>query len=178
MEINQQKTDEQFDNVVSECRTTFVRKMEDYGPSWRVLRKSSMLDQIFIKAKRIRQIQETGQQKVQNIGDTIKAEFQGILNYAIMALIQDKLGDTTNPNDIPIALLKEAYDQLVLDAKNLMQKKNHDYGQAWRDFGETSCVDLILTKLLRIKQIYKNNGKVQVSEPATENYKDIIKVLA
>ncbi len=174
MEINQEKTDLQFDNVVSACRATFVRKMQDYGPSWRVLRKPSMLDQIFIKAKRIRQIQETGHQKVDNIGDDVKSEFRGMLNYAIMALIQDKLGDTTNPDDTSIVSLEKMYDEIVLDTKSLMQKKNHDYGEAWRDFGEITFVDLILTKLLRIKQIYKNDGKVQASEPPTENYKDII----
>ena len=174
MKINQDKTSLQFDNVVSACRATFVKKMQDYGPSWRIFRKPSMLDQILIKAKRLRQIQTSGEQKVKNVGDDVKSEFQGVLNYAIMALIQENLEDTTDPNDTPVGLLEEMYDKVVASTKDLMQKKNYDYGEAWRDFGEITFVDLILTKLLRIKQIYKNDGKVQASEPPTENYKDII----
>ncbi len=167
MQVN---TDQQFDAVVSNCRETFLKKTKDYGTSWRVYRTISIADQIYIKAKRIRNIQEKG---IQKIGDDITAEFKGILNYAAIGLIQLDIHD----DEIENLPLKEAiylYDQKILSAKKLMEDKNHDYGEAWRDMNQESLVDLILAKILRIKQIVQNEGKTLVSEGIDANYYDIL----
>lgn len=161
---------QQYQQVIARCKDLFLRKAADYGTSWRVLRPISIVDQIYIKAWRIRQIQEKG---VQLIGDSIASEFVGIVNYGIIALIQDAaLND--GEWEWPIETAKAAYESEVARAEALMLEKNHDYGEAWRDMCEESLVDLILVKLLRIKQIIANSGRTEVSEGADANFMDII----
>lgn len=160
----------QYQSVIARCKDLYLKKVADYGTSWRVLRPISINDQIYIKAARIRQIQETGNQK---IGDSIESEFIGIVNYGIMALIQMGLPDHA-PMELP---LQDAADYYTRQAKNieaLMLQKNHDYGEAWRDMSQQSFVDLILVKLLRIKQILANNGQTLVSEGIDANFTDIV----
>ncbi|HTL09898.1 MAG TPA: DUF1599 domain-containing protein, partial [Chitinophagaceae bacterium] len=160
--------------VTERCRDIFIKKTNDYGTSWRVLRTISIVDQLFIKAKRIRTIQENKQQK---IGDTIASEFRGILNYAVMGLIQLSLS-STDPDELPLDKALQLYNQQLALAKALMQDKNHDYGEAWRDMSQESFTDLILSKLLRIKQIIANDGKTIISEGIDANYLDIINYAA
>lgn len=160
----------QYNAVVARCKDLYVKKAADYGTSWRVLRPVSIVDQIYIKAWRIRQIQETESQLVD---DSIESEFIGIVNYGIIALIQYFL-----PKDAPIELseetAKEYYETRAEEVKQLMLKKNHDYGEAWRAMSQASFVDLILVKLLRIRQIIANDGAVKVSEGADANFADIV----
>jgi len=144
--------------------------MHDYGSAWRILRLKSLTDQIFIKAQRIRSIEDKGAQKV---ADSIEGEFIGILNYSIMALIQLKLGVAEQP-DMDTATALSAFDEQTAETKQLMMAKNHDYGEAWRDMRISSYTDLILQKLLRIKQIEDNAGKTLVSEGLEANYQDMI----
>jgi len=152
------------------CEEIFLKKTIDYGTSWRVYRTISVVDQIYIKAKRIRTIQEKG---VQKIGDDIVSEFKGMLNYAIIGLIQlDKQTDETEL--LPVDEVAALYEEKVAIAKKLMEDKNHDYGEAWRDMSQESFTDLILAKLLRIKQILKNNGETIMSEGIDANYFDIM----
>ena len=161
---------EQYDAVIMACEEIFLKKTIDYGTSWRVYRTISVVDQIYIKAKRIRTIQEKG---VQKIGDDIVSEFKGMLNYAIIGLIQlDKQTDETEL--LPVDEVAALYEEKVAIAKKLMEDKNHDYGEAWRDMSQESFTDLILAKLLRIKQILKNNGETIMSEGIDANYFDII----
>ena len=163
-------TQEQYDAVIMACEEIFLKKTIDYGTSWRVYRTISVVDQIYIKAKRIRTIQEKG---VQRIGDDIVSEFKGMLNYAIIGLIQlDK--QTDESEEIPVADVAPLYEEKVGAAKKLMEDKNHDYGEAWRDMSQESFTDLILAKLLRIKQILKNDGETIMSEGIDANYFDII----
>ena len=163
-------TNEQYDTAIQSCEEIFLKKTKDYGTSWRVYRTISVVDQIYIKAKRIRTIQEKGEQK---IGDDIVSEFKGILNYAIIGLIQlDKQQDETE--DLPMGEVGCLYEEKVGLAKNLMQDKNHDYGEAWRDMSQESFTDLILAKLLRIKQILLNGGETIMSEGIDANYFDIM----
>ncbi|MBS1590397.1 MAG: DUF1599 domain-containing protein [Bacteroidetes bacterium] len=160
----------QYRSVATQCKELYTSKAQDYGTSWRVLRTISIVDQIYIKAWRIRQIQETGFQK---ISDSIESEFIGIVNYGIIALIQ--LQETDNENMDWSAL--EATEKYEVQAKRieaLMLQKNHDYGEAWRDMSQQSFVDLILVKLLRIKQILANDGQTQVSEGMGANFDDIV----
>jgi hypothetical protein len=160
----------QYRQVIASCKDLFLRKAADYGTSWRVLRPISIVDQIYIKAWRIRQIQEKG---VQLISDSIASEFVGIVNYGIIALIQDAArGD--DEWDWPIESAAQAYEAEALKIEALMLEKNHDYGEAWRDMSEESLVDLILVKLLRIRQIIANSGETQVSEGADANFMDIV----
>ena len=163
------KTTEQFDSVVSNCREIFIKKMKDYGSSWRVLRLSSITDQLFIKANRIRTIQQKGESK---IGDGVEGEFIAMVNYSLMALIQNELGEDGDPN-MPLDEAVSFYDKYVTEAKGLMENKNHDYGEAWRDMRISSLDDLILVKLLRIKQIEDNGGHTLISEGVDGNYFDI-----
>jgi hypothetical protein len=163
-------TNQQYDSAANQCREIFLKKTSDYGTSWRVLRTISIADQIFIKAKRIRTIQENN---VQKIGDTIKDEFKGILNYSVIGLIQLDL-DNQETEDMPVNEASALYDKKIAAAKSLMQDKNHDYGEAWRDMSQESFTDLILSKLLRIRQIVCNNGKTIISEGIDANYFDII----
>ncbi|TQD33649.1 DUF1599 domain-containing protein [Haloflavibacter putidus] len=165
-----QKTSTQYDAVIKKCRDLFEKKMRDYGSAWRILRLSSLTDQIFIKAQRIRKLQETETRKVEE--DEI-SEFIGIINYAIMGLIQLEKGIAQQP-DLALEEALEYYDQKIEDTKNLMLNKNHDYGEAWRDMRVSSLTDLILQKLLRVKQIENNQGKTLVSEGIAANYQDMI----
>jgi hypothetical protein len=165
-----ERTLSQYDAEILACRQLFVRKTIDYGTSWRVLRPSSLTDQLLIKAKRIRTIQIMGTQKV---SDPVKQEYQGIVNYSILSLIQLSLP----VNDHFDLLHEEAvslYDQQVVLARKLMIDKNHDYGEVWREMRLSSLIDIILTKLLRIKQIEDNNGQTTVSEGVDANYQDIM----
>jgi hypothetical protein len=167
-------TIQQYDQAVNSCKEIFIKKTKDYGTSWRVLRTISIVDQIFIKAKRIRTIQENKQQK---IDDNIQSEFMAILNYGIIGLIQlDKQNEEID--EIPADVVEKLYSEKIEAAKSLMQNKNHDYGEAWRDMSQESFTDLILTKLLRIKQILLNEGKTLISEGIDANYFDIINYAA
>ncbi|TCP28463.1 uncharacterized protein DUF1599 [Tenacibaculum skagerrakense] len=165
-----QNTSEQYDAVVNECRSLFVKKMSDYGSAWRILRLPSLTDQIFIKAQRIRQLQEND---VRKVDEGEKSEFIGIINYSIMALIQLELGFVEQP-DLSTEEATVLYNKYVKITKDLMEKKNHDYGEAWRDMRVSSLTDLILQKLLRVKQIENNKGKTLVSEGIDANYQDMI----
>ena len=164
------KTADQYDQVVAQCRSLYIKKMQDYGSAWRILRLPSLTDQIFIKAQRIRQLQENQTRKVDE--DEIP-EFIGIINYAVMALIQLELGVVEQP-DLNVSKATELYDKHIQISKDLMENKNHDYGEAWREMRISSLTDLILQKLLRVKQIEDNEGKTLVSEGIDANYQDMI----
>ncbi|MEY2646731.1 MAG: DUF1599 domain-containing protein [Sediminibacterium sp.] len=164
------QTSLQYDQAVAACRDIFIKKTKDYGTAWRVLRIISVVDQIFIKALRIRTIQDIGNQKV---GDDIASEFKGILNYAVIGLIQLKLGDP-KVEEIEVAKVEAMYEENVHFAKSTMLDKNHDYGEAWRDMSQESYADLILVKLLRIRQILNNDGKTLISEGIDANFVDIL----
>jgi hypothetical protein len=167
-------TNTQYDEVISNCRNTFLKKTADYGTSWRVYRTISIVDQIYIKAKRIRTIQEKKQQKIE---DGIKSEFEGILNYAIIGLIQLEIKND-EIEQLPVEEVAKLYDDKVAQSKKLMTDKNHDYGEAWREMSQESFIDLILAKLLRIKQIISNNGVTIASEGIDSNYFDILNYAA
>jgi hypothetical protein len=167
-------TNEQYDQAILSCEDIFLKKTKDYGTSWRVYRIISVADQIFIKAKRIRTIQEKGEQK---IGDDIKSEFKGILNYAIVGLIQLSLA-TDEVEELPVEQVQRLYNEKVAIAKQLMLDKNHDYGEAWRDMSQESFTDLILAKLLRIRKILSNDGKTIMSEGIDANLYDIVNYAA
>ena len=164
------QTNLQYDKAIGQCRDIFIKKTKDYGTAWRVLRTISVVDQIFIKALRIRNIQDMQKQKV---GDDIPSEFKGIINYAVIGLMQLELG---NPQveDLAVEKVDALYHQNIALAKNTMLDKNHDYGEAWREMSQQSFADLILMKLMRIKQILFNDGKTLISEGIDANYVDII----
>lgn len=158
--------------MVLRCKTLFLKKNHDYGTAWRILRLSSITDQIFIKAQRIRTLQETG---VSKVGEGIEPEFIGIINYCVMALIQMQLAETTDTRtDIPTDELERFYDGQINQVMGLLLAKNHDYGEAWRQMRVSSMTDLILMKLLRTKQIEDNQGTTLVSEGVDANYMDMI----
>ncbi len=163
-------TNQQYDQAVNSAKEIFLQKTKDYGTSWRVYRTISVADQIYIKAKRIRNIQET---KVQKIADDIISEFKGILNYGIIGLIQLDI-DNDELEDLPFETVQTKYTDKISIAKSLMLDKNHDYGEAWRQMSQESYVDLILAKILRIKQILANEGKTMISEGIDANFFDII----
>ena len=163
-------TSSQFDTVVSKCTEIFKKKTIDYGTAWRILRSSSLTDQIFIKANRIRTLQEAVSSKVD---EGIEPEFIGIINYCVMALIQLDLKDDKRL-ELPAQEVISLYDQKIKEAKDLMMDKNHDYGEAWRDMRVSSLTDLILMKILRVKQIEDNKGKTIISEGIDANYFDMI----
>ena len=163
-------TSQEYDAVIAQCRGLFVKKMSDYGAAWRILRLPSLTDQIFIKAQRIRQLQEND---VRKVDEGEKSEFIGIINYCVMALIQLELGVVENP-DLNTEEATQLYDKHIQMTKELMENKNHDYGEAWRDMRISSLTDLILQKLLRVKQIEDNQGKTIVSEGIDANYQDMI----
>jgi hypothetical protein len=165
-----QQTSKQYDQVIEKCRSLYVNKLKDYGTAWRILRLPSLTDQIFIKAQRIRQLQENEVRKV-NEGEV--SEFIGIINYSVMALIQLEKGVVEQP-DLSNKEAIELYDKHVAITKKLMEDKNHDYGEAWRDMRVSSLTDLILQKLLRVKTIENNEGKTIVSEGIDANYQDMI----
>ena len=166
-----QQTITEYDSIINNCQDIFAKKMKDYGSAWRILRISSLTDQIFIKAQRIRSIEEKGFQKV-NEGK--KNEFIGIVNYAIIGLIQLDLGVSDYPQEMDYDEVMNNFEKQVNTAKELMLAKNHDYGEAWRDMRVSSLTDLILQKLLRVKQIEDNKGKTLVSEGIDANYQDMI----
>lgn len=163
-------TSQQYDQVIGSCKDIFIKKAADYGTAWRVLRTISIVDQIFIKAQRIRTIQQKGQQKVE---DGIAGEFKGIINYGVIGLLQLQLPEE-GQQEIPVSELSAMFDREVAKAKSLMEDKNHDYGEAWRDMSQESFVDLILMKLQRIRQILSNDGKTLISEGVDANYLDIM----
>jgi hypothetical protein len=165
-----QQTSEQYDAVIKSCRDLFEKKMKDYGCAWRILRLPSLTDQIFIKAQRIRSLQ---QKQVRKVNEDEQAEFTGIINYCIMALIQIDKGVVEQP-DLQEEEALHLFDAKVRETKALMEDKNHDYGEAWREMRVSSLTDLILQKLLRVKQIEDNLGKTLVSEGIAANYQDII----
>ena len=168
--LNMSKTNLQYDAAIKQCKNIFISKTKDYGTAWRVLRMISVVDQIFIKALRIRTIQE---KKMQLVGDDIASEFKGIVNYAVIGMIQLELGNA-QVEELPIEQVSEWYDKYVSFAKKTMQSKNHDYGEAWREMSQESFADLILMKLQRIKQILMNDGKTIMSEGIDANYVDIL----
>lgn len=170
MNLIMTNTNQQYDEVVLSCKDIFLKKARDYGTAWRVLRTISIVDQIFIKAQRIRTIQEKKHQKV---ADDISAEFKGIINYGVIGHIQLGL-EPGAPEELDLDRVSSLYDQYVLASKKLMQDKNHDYGEAWRNMSQESFVDLILMKLQRIRQILSNEGKTLISEGIDANYDDII----
>jgi len=163
-------TAQEYDNVIATCRSLFINKMSDYGSAWRILRLPSLTDQIFIKAQRIRSLQ---QNDIRKIDEDETGEFIGIINYSIMALIQLDLGVAEQP-DLETTEATALYDAKISITKKLMEAKNHDYGEAWREMRVSSLTDLILQKLLRVKQIEDNKGLTIVSEGIDANYQDMI----
>jgi len=164
------QTSEQYAGVISQCKDIFIKKTKDYGTAWRVLRGISIVDQIFIKALRIRTIQD---KKTQRVGDDIASEFMGIVNYAVIGLIQLKL-DHPAVEEVPADTVSRWYDEQAGIARATMEDKNHDYGEAWREMSQESFADLILMKLMRIKQILQNDGQTLISEGIDANYTDIL----
>ena len=163
-------TSAQFDAAIKSCKDIFIKKMHDYGSAWRILRTSSITDQLFIKAQRIRSIEDKGMQKIE---EDVLSEYIGIVNYSVIGLIQLTLG-TGDEMDLPMEKAIKLFEKYVGEAKGLMENKNHDYGEAWRDMRISSLTDLILVKLLRIKQIEDNEGETISSEGIDANYFDII----
>ena len=166
-----EKTTQQYTKVMNVCREIFAKKTFDYGTSWRILRQSSLTDQIFIKANRIRTIQDTGKNKV---GESFDDAFSAMVNYCVMAIIQGRYKFNLNEDDLTAELATEWYDLVRKEAFDLMESKNHDYGEAWRDMRVSSLTDLILAKILRIKNIEDNKGVTVASEGAEGNYFDML----
>ena len=164
------KTSQQFDSVIKQCKDIFVKKMLDYGSAWRVMRTPSIVDQIFIKTQRIRTIDDKGTQKIK---EDIGSDYIGIVNYSIIGLIQLELQNDTRL-DISVEEAGKLFDKIAAQAKGLMENKNHDYGEAWRDMRIGSFADLILMKLLRVRQIEDHKGKTLISEGIDANYLDTI----
>lgn len=164
------QTYSEYNRVIQACKNVFIKKTQDYGTAWRILRLPSITDQVYIKAQRIRSIQEKGTQHVE---DSVAGEFVGIINYCIMAVIQLEL-----PADAPLELPREElephYDRIAQETLELLKHKNHDYGEAWREMRVSSITDIILMKLLRVKQIEDNNGQTIISEGVRANYQDMI----
>lgn len=163
-------TEKSYQEIIEECKLLFEKKTKDYGTAWRILRLPSITDQIFIKAQRIRSVQEKGSQRVP---EDISNEFKGIINYCIIAMMQIELIDSEDM-ELTFQFLEPIYDRLTSDTKALLQSKNHDYGEAWREMRLTSITDIILMKLLRVKQIEDNQGETIVSEGVEANYQDMI----
>lgn len=164
------KTSAQYDTAVASCKDIFMKKMKDYGTAWRILRTSSITDQIFIKAQRIRNIEDKGTQKIH---EDIRSEYIGIINYSIIGLIQLGLKNDERM-ELPAEEVSKLFDKFSLEAKSLMENKNHDYGEAWRDMRVSSLTDLILMKIMRIKQIEDNKGETIISEGIDANFHDMI----
>lgn len=164
------KTNTEYANVMNVCRDIFSKKTKDYGTAWRILRPSSLTDQLFIKAQRIRTVQVTGENKV---GENIEDEFVAIVNYCLMAIIQLRETDLSEM-ELSASLAIELYDKYAIEATELMKKKNHDYGEAWRDMRVSSLTDLILQKIFRVKQIEDNGGATLISEGVDANYFDML----
>lgn len=160
----------EYDEVIAVCKSLFLKKTKDYGTAWRILRLSSITDQIFIKAQRIRTLEET---KVNKVGEDITSEYIGIVNYCVIALMQMDLS-AEDPYELDLTLVQNLFEKHVNPTKELMFAKNHDYGEAWRDMRISSLTDLILMKILRVKQIEDNAGQTVVSEGIAANYQDMI----
>jgi len=165
------KTKKQFEEAIDKCRSIFLAKMQDYGTAWRILRPSSLTDQIYIKANRIRTIQTKGLSKV---NEGIEDEFVGIVNYAVMALIQLEKGTANDANDLSFDEIEALYNKHIYTSQSLMENKNHDYDEAWRNMRISSLDDIILMKLLRVKSIEDNLGQTKVSEGLDANFQDMI----
>jgi hypothetical protein len=163
-------TSQEFDAVIAVCRSLFLQKTKDYGTAWRILRVSSLTDQLFIKAQRIRTLEE---KKVSRVGEGIIPEYIGIVNYCVIAMIQLDM-TAADSYELDPADVAAMYDQKVQQTKDLMFAKNHDYGEAWRDMRISSLTDLILMKILRVKQIEDNLGETLVSEGVNANYQDML----
>jgi hypothetical protein len=170
LKIMVEKTAAEYKEVIAMCKALFEKKTRDYGTAWRILRLPSITDQIFIKAQRIRSIQDKG---VQKVDDPVKDEFIGIINYCLIAIIQMELQNSASM-EMKFEELESLYDRAAAETFDLLQSKNHDYGEAWRDMRVTSITDIILMKLLRVKQIEDNAGKTLVSEGIKANYQDMV----
>ena len=163
-------TSTEYDAVINTCKGLFIKKTIDYGTAWRILRPESITDQIFIKAQRIRTLEE---KKVSKVGEDIGSEYIGIVNYCVIAMMQLDCGPET-PIEIPVDEVSAMFDEKVMETKDLMFAKNHDYGEAWRDMRISSLTDLILMKILRVKQIEDNKGQTLASEGIKANYQDML----
>jgi hypothetical protein len=160
----------EYNAVIDNCKSLFIKKTSDYGTAWRILRPSSITDQIFIKAQRIRTLEE---KKVSMVGDDIKGEYIGIVNYCLIAMMQLECSPET-PLELPVEQVDKLFDRFANETRDLMMAKNHDYGEAWRDMRVSSLTDLILQKLYRVKQIEDNAGKTVASEGVKANYQDML----
>jgi len=163
-------TSEEFDSVIAVCKSLFLKKTKDYGTAWRILRLSSITDQLFIKAQRIRTLEE---KKVSKVGEGIIPEYIGIINYCVIAMMQSEMTEN-DPNELELQAVENLFDQKVRETKDLMLAKNHDYGEAWRDMRISSLTDLILMKVFRVKQIEDNLGETVASEGVVANYQDML----
>ena len=163
-------TSQEFDSVIAVCKSLFLKKTKDYGTAWRILRLSSITDQLFIKAQRIRTLEE---KKISKVGEGIIPEYIGIINYCVIAMMQGDMKEN-DPNELDTDFVERLFDQKVLETKELMLAKNHDYGEAWRDMRVSSLTDLILMKIFRVKQIEDNLGATEVSEGVNANYQDML----
>ena len=163
-------TSQEYNSVIAVCKSLFLKKTNDYGTAWRILRPSSITDQIFIKAQRIRTLEE---KKISKVGEGITSEYIGIVNYCVIAMLQLDLTEN-DPNEMAVELVENIFDKSVNETKELMFAKNHDYGEAWRDMRISSLTDLILMKILRVKQIEDNLGQTLASEGVKANYQDML----
>lgn len=163
-------TSAEYDAIIKVCKDLFIKKTRDYGTAWRILRPSSITDQIFIKAQRIRTLED---KKVSKVGEDIVGEYIGIVNYCVIAIMQLELNDQA-PNELNADVVSVSFDEKVNETKELMFAKNHDYGEVWRDMRVSSLTDLILMKILRVKQIEDNQGKTLASEGIKANYQDML----
>ncbi|SEA89057.1 DUF1599 domain-containing protein [Pedobacter hartonius] len=163
-------TSQEFDSVIAVCKSLFLKKTKDYGTAWRILRLSSITDQLFIKAQRIRTLEE---KKISKVGEGIIPEYIGIINYCVIAMIQSGMGET-DPLELEPGSVEKLFDEKVNETKELMFAKNHDYGEAWRDMRVSSLTDLILMKVFRVKQIEDNLGETVASEGVNANYQDML----
>jgi len=163
-------TSQEFDAIIAVCKSLFLKKTKDYGTAWRILRLSSITDQLFIKAQRIRTLEE---KKISKVGEGIIPEYIGIVNYCIIAMMQMDMTEN-DPNEIDLNVVETMFDEKVKETKDLMFAKNHDYGEAWRDMRVSSLTDLILMKIFRVKQIEDNLGETMVSEGVNANYQDML----
>lgn len=163
-------TSQEYDEVIAVCKSLFLKKTKDYGTAWRILRPASITDQIFIKAQRIRTLEE---KKVSKVGEDVTSEYIGIVNYCVIAMLQLELTES-DPYELEVGVVEPLFDQKVNETKELMFAKNHDYGEAWRDMRISSLTDLILMKIFRVKQIEDNLGKTVASEGISANYQDML----
>ncbi len=164
-------TTTEYNAVINVCKTLFIKKTRDYGTAWRILRLASITDQIFIKAQRVRTLEE---KKISKVGEDILGEYIGIVNYCVIAMMQLQMGADDAPLEMPVEQVDRLFDEKVNETRDLMFAKNHDYGEAWRDMRISSLTDLILMKILRVKQIEDNKGQTLASEGIKANYQDML----